>query len=98
MTPPARTSPTSPARTSPSRTAPRQLNRPRPARVSARRGGAPCQVNGRTIEAVRESWLVEDRWWTHRPLRRRYWEMVSAEGANVVVFRDLRTGRWFTQR
>jgi hypothetical protein len=55
-------------------------------------------VDGHAIEAVRESWLVEDRWWTNRPLRRRYWEGVSAEGANVVVFRDLHSGGWFTQR
>jgi hypothetical protein len=55
-------------------------------------------VDGRVIEIVRESWLVEDRWWTDRPVRRRYWETVSAKGANVVVFRDLQTGRWFTQR
>ncbi|HEV3227927.1 MAG TPA: hypothetical protein VGY97_00525 [Solirubrobacteraceae bacterium] len=82
----------------PGRTAPRPLNRPRPARVRSHRSGAPQRVDGRVIEIVRESWLVEDRWWTDRPVRRRYWETVSAKGANVVVFRDLQTGRWFTQR
>jgi len=59
--------------------------------------GAPRVVDGRAIEGVRESWLVEDCWWTDRPLRRRYWELVGADGRNVVVFRDLPTGRWFTQ-
>jgi CO dehydrogenase/acetyl-CoA synthase delta subunit len=49
------------------------------------------------VEAVRESWLVEDRWWTDRPLRRRYWELVSASGRNLVVFHDLLAGGWFAQ-
>jgi hypothetical protein len=42
---------------------------------------------------------VEDRWWTDRPLRRRYWEVVTAGGRNVVVFRDLvARGGWYRQR
>jgi hypothetical protein len=45
---------------------------------------------------VQESWLVEDRWWTGQPLRRRYWEVVSVGGRNLVVFHDL-AGGWFTQ-
>ena len=55
-------------------------------------------VDGRDVDAVRESWLIEDRWWTDRPLRRRYWEVVTSCGRNVVVFRDLEGGRWFAQR
>jgi hypothetical protein len=75
---------------------PRALNLPRPARVRSR-NGTPDEVNGERIEAVRESWLVEDRWWTDTPLRRRYWELVSARGRNLVVFHDLRIDGWFTQ-
>ena len=75
----------------------RALNLPRPARVRMGPGGAPRTVDGRQIEQVRESWLIEDRWWTGRPLRRRYWEIVSAGGRNLVVFHDLRSGGWFTQ-
>jgi hypothetical protein len=66
-----------------------QLNLPRPARVRIGPGGVPAQVDGHSIELVRESWLVEDRWWTARPLRRRYWEVVSTSGRNMVVFHDL---------
>jgi hypothetical protein len=54
-------------------------------------------VDGRAVESVRESWLVEDRWWTDEPLRRRYWEVVDARGRNLVVFHDLRSGGWFAQ-
>ncbi|HTD58920.1 MAG TPA: hypothetical protein VK672_08505 [Solirubrobacteraceae bacterium] len=75
---------------------PRALNLPRAVRVRVERG-VPCDVEGERVEFVRESWLVEDLWWTDRPLRRRYWEMVSARGRNLVVFHDLCAGGWFTQ-
>jgi hypothetical protein len=71
--------------------------------VRARGDGVPVEVDGEPIEQVRESWLVEDRWWTARPLRRRYWEVVSARGRNLVVFHDLQAGErgarggWFSQ-
>jgi hypothetical protein len=79
-----------------------RLNLPRPARVRVGEAGVPLQVDGRAIELVRESWLVEDRWWTARPLRRRYWEVVTTNGRNLVVFHDLgaghgRAGGWFAQ-
>ncbi len=77
---------------------PRRLAEPRPAHVLAAPDGRPEDVDGRRVEAVRESWLVEDRWWTDAPLRRRYWEAVTADGRDLVVFRDLESGRWFAQR
>jgi CO dehydrogenase/acetyl-CoA synthase delta subunit len=75
-----------------------RLGRPRPVRVRADANGRPLAVGGRPVEAVRESWLVEDRWWTDAPLRRRYWEVVTEDGRDVVVFRDLQTGGWHGQR
>jgi hypothetical protein len=71
-------------------------NAPRPIRVVAP-GGTPSTVGGERVQALRESWLVEDRWWTERPLRRRYWEVVTVRGRNLVVFHDLRGGAWYTQ-
>jgi len=81
-----------------SRRGPRRLAAPRPVQVGSGDGGRPTAVDGREVEAVRESWLVEDRWWTDAPLRRRYWEVVTADGRDLVVFRDLREGRWYAQR
>ena len=75
----------------------RRLNLPRPAPVRMGEGGRPLTVAGQAVDAVRESWLVEDRWWTGRPLRRRYFELVLGDGACMVVFRDLERGRWFSQ-
>jgi hypothetical protein len=81
---------------------PRTLNEPRPVRVRAgdgRRGaeGEPLAIDGEAVELVRETWLMEDRWWTDAPLRRRYWELVTEKGRNVVVFHDLLSGRWYSQ-
>jgi hypothetical protein len=60
--------------------------------------GRPLIVGERVVDAVRESWLIEDRWWTSNPMRRRYWEVVTVDGRDEVVFRDLRSGRWWRQR
>ncbi len=76
----------------------RRLSEPRPVTVRAGRGGLPELVSGSSVEAVREEWVVEDLWWTGRPLRRRYFELVLADGRNAVVFRDLIGGRWYAQR
>ncbi len=79
-------------------TGPRRLGEPVLARVRAGERGKPVAIGGRRVEAVRESWLIEDRWWTDEPVRRRYWEVVTEDGRSVVVFRDLQRGAWFEQR
>ena len=76
----------------------RRLGVPQAVSVLAGRGGRPEAVDRHEVVAVRESWLVEDRWWTERPLRRRYWEVVTVDGRDLVVFRDLEEGRWYRHR
>ena len=75
----------------------RRLSDPVAAAVVAGESGRPERIDGRAVEALRESWLVEDRWWTDAPLRRRYWEVVVDGGRCLVVFRDLEGGGWFAQ-
>jgi hypothetical protein len=75
-----------------------RVYRPRPVSVDVGEDGVPSAIGRAAVEALREEWLVEDRWWTARPLRRRYLELVTADGADRVVFCDLETGRWFAQR
>jgi CO dehydrogenase/acetyl-CoA synthase delta subunit len=77
---------------------PRRLAVPRRVAVTAADDGRPLIVDRREVDAVRESWLIEDRWWTDRPLRRRYWEVVTTCGRDEVVFCDLLSGRWWRQR
>lgn len=59
--------------------------------------GRPSAVAGIEVEATREEWVVEDRWWTE-PLRRHYFELVLADGRDVVVFREVSSERWYRQR
>jgi hypothetical protein len=61
-------------------------------------GGVPhaVEVRGRrrVVTAVRDEWLVQDRWWTDRPVERHYFELVVEPGRVTTVFRDLRSGEW----
>jgi hypothetical protein len=75
----------------------RRLYAPRPIAVRVGSGGAPAAVGGVAVESVREEWLVEDRWWSPPPLRRRYFELVMADGRDLVVFRQ-GGGSWCSQR
>ena len=58
----------------------------------------PSTVDALQVESVLEEWVVEDRWWTGRPVRRRYFELVLGDGRDVTVFCVLGRGRWFSQR
>ena len=76
----------------------RRLSAPVPASVRANAGGLPLALSEARVDAVREEWIVEDLWWEGKPLRRRYFELVLADGRDVVVFRDLEGGDWYAQR
>lgn len=60
--------------------------------------GLPSEVGGRTVASVRESWLVEEGWWSTEPLRRQYFELVTGQGENLTVFLSIPEGAWFLQR
>jgi hypothetical protein len=77
---------------------PHRLGPPEQAPAAADERGVPIALGPAPVDSVREEWVVEDRWWTGRPLRRRYFELVLVNGRNVVVFRDLVGGGWFLQR
>ncbi len=75
----------------------RRLYAPRRVAVEVGPEGVPLKVGGVEVAAVREEWLVEDRWWTLRRLWRHYFELALADGSDTVVFRTNR-GRWYRQR
>lgn len=77
---------------------PRRLYAPQRAAVRTDPGGAPLAVAGAEVEAIREDWVIEDRWWTDRPLYRHYYELVLAGGQNLTAFRDVQDGSWHLQR
>lgn len=76
----------------------KRLARPRPAGIRIGEDRLPVAFGSERVDSVLEDWLVEDRWWSDRPVRRRYLELVLENGRCVLVFRDLTSGRWFTHR
>jgi hypothetical protein len=76
----------------------RRLGRPNPISVEAGPDGVPVAFDATPVDSVLEDWLVEDRWWSDRPVRRRYLELVLENGRCVLMFRDLNSGRWYSQR
>jgi len=78
---------------------PRRLYAPAPVEVRAGADGVPVAVAGVAVEALREHWLVDDRWWVpKRWLHREYFELALDDGRAAVVFRSLRSERWYRQR
>jgi hypothetical protein len=76
----------------------RRLFEPKPATVRVNGDGAPCAVGPLAVESVREDWVVGPiGWYTGHPVRRRYYQLVLANGRCTTVFRDLRCGRWYQQ-
>ena len=76
----------------------RRLYAPRRVAVRTDSHGAPAAVEGVGVETVREEWLVEDRWWTSKPLPRHYFELALGDGRALTVFRTARGQRWYQQR
>jgi hypothetical protein len=50
-----------------------------------------------TVEAILETWRIDDEWW-RLPISRRYYEVVLEGGGRVVLFEDLVSGDWFVQK
>ena len=78
----------------------RALNAPRPARVQADRSGTPVSVlHGRRrlrVEAIRETWRIDDEWWRRR-VSRVYHAVVLEDGRSLTLYQDLVSGGWFEQ-
>lgn len=79
----------------------RQLNRPRPLRVEAAGDGRPIAVwlSGRRhiVEAVLETWRIDDEWWRERLVSRMYWRVLLGDGRTITVYCDLVSARWAKQ-
>lgn len=77
----------------------RRLDQPRPLRVITGPSGIPHAIivdgKRREVTAIREDWLVQDRWWTDAPVDRHYYELVVEPGKVVVTFHDTRSGDWY---
>jgi hypothetical protein len=75
----------------------RQLNQPRPAAVEAGDDGTPLTVERRAVEAVLETWRIEDEWWRAQPVSRTYWRLQLEDVRSVDVYYDRLRKRWYRQ-
>src|SRR2546423_14984274 len=90
----------------------RAVSVPQPAEVELDAGGSPTKIEMRsaecgvrnideresvTIEAVRETWRIDDEWW-REPITRTYYEVLLRGGARLVLFVDHVTLEWFVQK
>ncbi len=50
-----------------------------------------------TVEAVPESWRIDDEWWREQPVSRLYFRLLMEDGRTVTVYQNLVTGRWAKQ-
>lgn len=48
----------------------------------------------RGVVTIRDSWRVQDRWWTDEPVDRSYFEIVLEPGRPMLIFREGTDG-WF---
>jgi len=57
----------------------------------------PRTTNRIAVEAVLDSWQLDDEWWRQR-ISRRYVAVMLEDGKRMLLFEDLVTGEWFEQR
>jgi hypothetical protein len=76
----------------------RRLYAPQPVAVRTDSAGMPLAVDEAGVVAVREEWVVDDRWWIPEKLQRHYFELALGNGRSVAVFRCALSGRWYRQR
>ena len=89
----------------------RALNVPQRVTVELTADGSPARIEMRNvecgmrnsegkasvkIEAVRETWRIDDEWW-RAPIVRHYYEVVVEGGGRMILFEDLVTNEWFWQ-
>ncbi len=79
----------------------RAVNEPRTVTVDLNESGLMTVgwPDGRTagkVEAILESWRIDDEWWRHM-IARAYLEVILEGGKHLVLFQDLITGQWFVQ-
>ena len=79
----------------------RAVNEPKPVALEWDESGALTIVKATReasgkVEAILESWRIDDEWW-RQTISRNYMEVMLEGGKRMVLFQDLITGQWFAQ-
>ncbi len=81
-----------------------QLNSPIPIVVEPDAAGRPLAVRrarwaeARRVEAIADSWRIDDEWWRKRVIARMYFTVMFDDAASLTVYHDLVADTWFEQR
>ena len=74
----------------------RAVNAPKPVSLEWDASGVLSVSKVGKIEAILETWRIDDEWW-RQPIARAYMEVMLEGGKRLVLFQDLITGEWFSQ-
>ncbi len=58
--------------------------------------GGGQEETAAVVEAILESWRIDDEWW-RQLISRRYFAVIFEGGTRVVLFENLVTNEWFMQ-
>ena len=79
----------------------RSLNTPRRISTEVDAAGEPATVilsrRKLAVEAVHETWRIDDEWWRPSPVSRVYWRVTLEDGRVVDIYDDRAGGGWFRQ-
>ncbi len=74
----------------------RAVNAPKPVSLEWDASGVLSVSKVGKIEAILETWRIDDEWW-RQPISRSYMEVMLEGGKRLVLFQDLITGEWLSQ-
>lgn len=66
------------------------------ANAAVKDNGGGQETTAAVVEAILESWRIDDEWW-RQLISRRYFAVLLEGGSRVVLFEDVVTHKWFIQ-
>ena len=80
----------------------RALNMPEPCEVQTGKHNQPQIIKKRrkkslSVLSVRDTWRVDDEWWTDRQISRQYYTILLEDLSIVTIFVDRIEGGWYEQ-
>jgi hypothetical protein len=78
----------------------RPVNAPEALKVEEDAAGQPVAVRIKRRQAVaiiEDKWRLDDEWWRAEPVSRLYYNVLLASGQQLALYKDLITGKWYSQ-
>ena len=76
------------------------VNTPKQIQVGEDRLANPTVVftpKPETVKSINQHWRIDDEWWRREPISRIYFDVLTASGKQLVIFKDLINNRWYQQ-